>query len=70
MVCSLCSRTAGKQGHSRAVGVNSGSDVPTVSIEYASVNEDGEDRKKRKERDALGEETGEGEQRHADGCRI
>ncbi len=41
------------QGHSRRVDV---SEVPIVSIDYAYVNEDGEDRKKRKESERKGEE--------------
>ncbi len=44
------------QGHQRTAGVSQESEVPIVSIDYAFVNEDGEDRKKRKERETIGEE--------------
>jgi hypothetical protein len=37
--------------------------VPIVSIDYAYVNEDGEDRKKRKEKEIRGEDRAEGEGR-------
>ena len=59
--CSHCVKgMAVNQGHSRRTDA---SDVPIVSIDYAYVNEDGEDRKKRKERERRGEEAVEGESR-------
>ena len=57
------------QGHQRTAGVSQESEVPIVSIDYAFVNEDGEYRKKRKERENRGEETGERERERAETCR-
>ena len=60
--CTHCVKgKANNQGHSISASGSHESEVPIVSIDYAFVNEDGEDRKIRKERERRGEEKEAGE---------
>ena len=53
--CTHCVKgKANNQGHSSSASGSNESEVPVVSIDYAFVNEDGENRKRRKERERIG----------------